>query len=82
MYFAEKVTLTADKLIAAAENACRLSEFSDPWFMQILAAGYLQADRKNEATELLARALQLAQNQGKSGLAREIAENLKAAGTE
>ena len=82
MYFAEKVTLTADKLIAAAENACRLSEFSDPWFMQILAAGYLQAGRKNEARELLARALQLAQSQGKSGLAREIAENLKVAGTE
>ena len=50
--------------------------------MQILAAGYLQAGRKNEAAELLTRALQLAQSQGKTGLAREIAENLQAAGKE
>lgn len=82
MYFADRITLTTDKLIAAAENACRLSEFSDPWFMQILAAGYLQAARKSDATKLLTRALQLAQSQGKSGLAREIAENLKVADAE
>ncbi len=82
LYFADKITLTTEKLIAAAENACRLGEFSDPWFMQILAAGYLQAGRKNEAAELLTRALQLAQSQGKTGLAREIAENLQAAGKE
>lgn len=77
--FADKITLTTDKLIAAAENACRLSEFSDPWFMQILAAGYLQAGKKNAAAGLLTRALQLAQSQGKTGLASEIAENLKVA---
>lgn len=82
IYFADKITLSADQLIAAAENACRLSEFSDPWFMQILAAAYLQTGKKNEAAGLLTRALLLAQNQGKTGLAREIAENLKVAGAE
>ena len=82
MYFAGKITLPADKLIAAAGNACQLSGFSDPWFMQILAAGYLQAGRKNEAAGILTRALHLAQSQGKNGLAQEIAENLKVAGTE
>ena len=47
--------------------------------MQILAAGYLQAGKKNAAAGLLTRALQLAQSQGKTGLASEIAENLKVA---
>jgi len=77
LYFAAKIELNADELKTCAEQACRLSDFSDPWFMQILAAGYLEAGQKTEGAGILHRALALAQNQGKTALAKEIADNIR-----
>ena len=77
LYFAGKIVLNSDELKNLAEQACHSSDFSDPWFMQILAAGYLEAGQKNEGAGILHRALLLAQSQGKSDLAREIENNLR-----
>ncbi|MDD3147725.1 MAG: tetratricopeptide repeat protein, partial [Candidatus Riflebacteria bacterium] len=79
LHFAGKISLNNCDLIAAAAQACQLSNYTDPWLMQILAAGYLDNGQKHEAASILHRALTLARDQGKQRLAAEIADNLKLA---
>lgn len=79
LHFSQKITLSSCDLIAAAAQACQFSDYSDPWLMQILAAGYLDNGQKNEAAGILHRAMALATAQGKQELAREIEGNLKLA---
>ena len=79
LHFAGNTALSADEIITAATTACQLSDFNDPWLMQILAAGYLEKGQKNEAAGILHRALQLAKNQQKHSLAAEIESNLRLA---
>ncbi|HNX76041.1 MAG TPA: tetratricopeptide repeat protein [Candidatus Rifleibacterium sp.] len=79
LHFAGNIALSADEIISAATTACQLSDFNDPWLMQILAAGYLENGQKNEAAGILHRALVLAKNQQKHSLAAEIESNLKLA---
>lgn len=82
LHFAGKASLAPEQIIADATRACQMSDFTDPWLMQVLAAGYLENGQKQEATGILHRALAAAEAQGKNELAAEILSNLQLAGQE
>ncbi|MDD2999531.1 MAG: tetratricopeptide repeat protein, partial [Candidatus Riflebacteria bacterium] len=77
LHFAQKISLSEQQTADLSDKACRLTDFTDPWLMQILAASYLNTGKKNEAAGILHRALKLAEQQNKKSLADEITTNIK-----
>ncbi len=82
LQFAGKLSLSSKAIVSDATLACQISDFSDPWLMQVLAAGYLENGQKQEAAGILHRALATAEAQGKNELAAEIKSNLKLTGAD
>lgn len=71
--------LSKEKLvehIKIISMACEITEFHDPWLMQVLANLYLNNDQSDSAVEILSKAEQLALRQGNKNLANEIRQNI------
>lgn len=56
--------------------ACEITEFHDPWLLQVLANLYTNNDQYDSAIETLTKAEQLALRQGDNNLVNEIRQNL------
>lgn len=79
LHFSGGHTLSDSQLANLSKKACELSEFKDPWLLQIMAAGYLSSGQKNEAAGILHSALKLAREQNNHELAAEIEANIRLA---
>jgi tetratricopeptide (TPR) repeat protein len=64
------------KAVALAEQAVRLSGGADPFFLHKLAAAHAGDGNFSKALEVAERALQLAVDQKKIALARELERNI------
>jgi tetratricopeptide (TPR) repeat protein len=66
----------SETFLSLTEKACRLTDFSDPWFLQIHASALLDTNRKSEALFTLHQAHALAIKANDRRLSEEIANNI------
>ncbi len=72
----ENHKLPKENFMTIAEEGCRQTDFSDPWFIQIYASALLNQGKAQDALAVLHRAELLAAKRGETALAQEIRANI------
>lgn len=78
LHLSQEHSFSTGQFLEISQDACKLSDFQDPWLMQIYAAALLDSAKPDEALSVLHRARSLAYESGKQKLAQEIEANIKA----
>jgi protein O-mannosyl-transferase len=67
----------ANKAVGFAENACKLTEYKEPVFLDTLAVAYAAAGRFDDAVTIANKAINTAKAIGREPIANEIQERMK-----